>query len=167
MRISQTVPTPNAQTIPYAYTSGSLLNELMSAMPDAMVFVDTRPRSSAPANSNIEAIWMKLRLSVSKAHSFRLETQSESQHTSTDINRPCFGMGTSRVRLHITKNQILVWIKLIDCTVDTVTYNDRLSKSESFTSDRSTEGIGYIVGTCTITFTGQLVDENHSKFPNN
>lgn len=54
--ISQSVPTARAQTIPYAYASGLAVNALMSAMPPAITFVETRPSSKAPANSNMDAI---------------------------------------------------------------------------------------------------------------
>ena len=50
------VPTVNAHTIPYAYTSGLPTNALMSAIPPATVLVETRPRSNALTNSNIAAI---------------------------------------------------------------------------------------------------------------
>jgi hypothetical protein len=54
--ISQMVPTPRAQHIPYAYTSGCLWNAVMDAIPPAMVLVLTRPSNRAPANSKMAAI---------------------------------------------------------------------------------------------------------------
>ena len=49
-------PPGPSRASPYAYTSGAAVKALMSAMPPAMVLVDTRPSSMAPPNSNIAAI---------------------------------------------------------------------------------------------------------------